>query len=101
MIFSGRAESKAFQNSREAFIDVLIIVYFSRQSSYKHTKAISSSDCPCFNTTCYQMQNNFSKLSENVMSVYLKAGSHDPISSLALFQVIEMLMHVSNFFEFQ
>ena len=25
------------------------------------------------------MQNNFSELSENVMSVYLKAGSYDPI----------------------
>ena len=31
----------------------------------------------------------------------LKAGSHDPIFSLALFQLIEMLIRVSNFFEFE
>ena len=28
----------------------------------------------------------------------LKAGSHDPIFSLALFQLMEMLIRVSNFF---
>ena len=33
--------------------------------------------------------------------IYFKAGSHDPIFSLALFQLIEMLIHVSNFFEFE
>ena len=31
----------------------------------------------------------------------LKAVSHDPIFSLALFQLIEMLIRVSNFFEFE
>ena len=31
----------------------------------------------------------------------LKAGSYDPIFSLALFQLIEMLIRVSNFFEFE
>ena len=36
---------------------------------------------------------------------YLKAGSHNPILdpsfSLALFQLIEVLIRVSNFFEFE
>ena len=32
---------------------------------------------------------------------FLKAGLRDPIFSLALFQLIEMLIRISNFFEFE
>ena len=41
------------------------------------------------------------KLSVISQEVSILVGSHDPIFSLALFQLIEMLIRVSNFFEFE